>query len=52
MIETSGIGSKRKLLIEHYSEFMAVLNMEGENVFSAGVETHGEITYFCIVLNR
>ena len=52
MIETSGIGGKRKLLIEHHAEFMDVLNQEGGNVFSAGVETHNGITFFSIVLNR
>lgn len=50
MIEMKGIGGMRKLLIEHYGEFMDVLQREGNNVFSAGTETHKGITYFRIVL--
>lgn len=52
MIETKGIGSMRKLLIEHYPEFMEVLAREGRNVFSAGTETHDGITYFRIILKK
>lgn len=52
MLEEKGIGGMRKLLIEHYPEFMDVLKKEGRNVFSAGTETHGGITYFRIVLKK
>ena len=52
MIETKAIGSMRKLLIERYSDFMNVLSEEGDNVFSAGVETHGDTTYFRVILKK
>lgn len=52
MKEVKGIGSKRKLLIEKHRDFIEVLEKEGQNVFSAGVETHNGITYFTVVLNK
>lgn len=52
MIETKGIAGSRKLLIEHYDEFMAILKIEGYNVVSAGTETHNHTTYFRIILKR
>ena len=52
MIEQKGIGGMRKLLIEHYGEFMDILKMEGDNVFSAGTEMHNDIIYFRIVLKK
>lgn len=52
MIEIKGIGSKRKLLIEKHRDFIEALEKEGRNVFSAGVETHGGIVYFALILNK
>lgn len=52
MIETKGIGGTRKLLIEHYDEFMEVLKKEGPNVAYVGIETHNFVSYFWIILKR
>ena len=52
MKEVKGIGSKLKLLIEKHRDFIKILEKEGENVFSAGVETHDGIVYFTVVLNK
>lgn len=51
-MERKGLGSHRVLLIEHLSDYMQILQREGDNVFSSGVETHGETTYFRIVLKK
>ena len=52
MIELKGIGGGRKLLVERYQDFRAILQKEGSNVFSAGTETHDHITYFRIMLKK
>lgn len=52
MIETKGVAGSRKLLIEHYDEFMEVLKREGTNVSQAGTETHNHTTYFRVILKR
>ena len=52
MIETEGLGGMRKLLIEHYHDFMLVLKREGGNVFSVGTETHNHVTYFRVILKK
>lgn len=52
IIKRKGIGGHTVLLIERYTDFRRVLSEQGTNVFSAGTETHGYITYFRIVLKR
>lgn len=52
MIELEGLGGMRKLLIERYAEFMEVLHRECNNVFTVGVETYRNTTYFRVVLKR
>ena len=52
MIELKALGGMRKLMIERYDEFMKILHREGDNVFTVGVETYRNTTYFRIVLKR
>ena len=52
MIELKGIGGHRKLLVERYQDFRAILQREGSNVFSAGTETRNYTTYFRVVLKK
>ena len=52
MIETKGLGSTRKLMNEHYAEFMDVPKREGSNVYAVGTETVNCTTYFRVLLKH
>ncbi len=52
IIKRQGIGSHTVVLVEKHSDFMKILSEQGNNVFSAGVETHNFITYFRIMLKK
>ena len=52
MIETKGLGSTRKLLIERHAELMDVLKREGSNVYAVGIETVNYVEYFRVILKH